>query len=96
MMKLTRNLTILLLAAGMAVLAGKGNAQSVDNEIQVARSALQADRKATVTEAMQFTEQEAKAFWPLYDQYQAEMVKSGDALLNAGQGVRSTLSRCLR
>ena len=30
---------------------------------------------------MQFTEPEAKAFWPLYDQYRADMDKSGDALL---------------
>ena len=65
----------------MAVLVGKGNAQTVDDQIQVARSALKADRKATVAEAMQFTEQEGKAFWPLYEQYRAEMDKSGDALL---------------
>jgi hypothetical protein len=30
---------------------------------------------------MQFTEPEAKAFWPLYKQYRADMDKSGDALL---------------
>jgi len=80
-MKLTRNLILLLLAAGMAGLAVNGNAQTVDDEVQVARSALQADRKATVTEAMQFTDQEAKAFWPLYDQYRAKMQKQGDAVL---------------
>ena len=73
--------SILLLTAGLAVLVCKGNAQTVDDQIQVARSALKADRKATVAEAMQFTEPEAKAFWPLYEQYRAEMDKSGDALL---------------
>ena len=80
-MKLTHKTSIILLTAGMAVFAGKGNAQTVDDQIQVARSALKADRKATVAEAMQFTEQEGKAFWPLYEQYRAEMDKSGDALL---------------
>ena len=30
---------------------------------------------------MQFTEPEAKAFWPLYEQYRAEMEKQGDAVL---------------
>ena len=65
----------------MTVWVGKGTAQTVDDEIQVARSALRADRKATVAGAMQFTDAEAKAFWPLYDRYRAEMDKSADALL---------------
>jgi hypothetical protein len=76
-----QRLSIILLATGMAALVGNGSAQTVDDAIQIARSTLQADRKSTVAEAMQFTEQEAKAFWPLYEEYQAEMVKSGDALL---------------
>ena len=80
-MKLTQKISIILLTAGLAVLVCKSNAQTVDDQIQVARGALKADRKATVAGAMQFTEQEAKAFWPLYDQYRADMDKSGDALL---------------
>ncbi len=80
-MQLTRKPSIILLTAGLAVLAVNGNAQSVDDEIQVARNALQADRKATVTKAMQFTEAEGKAFWPLYEQYRAEMQEQGGAVL---------------
>jgi Cu/Ag efflux protein CusF len=80
-MKLDQKVSILLLTAGMAAWVGQGNAQTVDEQIQVARTALQADRKATVAKAMQFTEQEGKAFWPLYEKYRADMDKSGDALL---------------
>jgi len=80
-MRTARNATIILLTAGIAVLVWKGNAQTVDDQIQVARSALKADRKATVAETMQFTEQEAKAFWPLYEEYRAKMDKSADALI---------------
>lgn len=80
-MKLTQKVSIILLTAGMATMVWKGNAQNVDDQIQVARSSLKADRKATVAGAMQFTEQEGKAFWPLYERYRAEMDKSGDALL---------------
>jgi hypothetical protein len=80
-MKLDQKVTLILLTAGMAVLAWKGNAQTPDEQIQVARSAVKADRKATVAGALQFTEQEGKAFWPLYDQYRAETDKLGDALL---------------
>ena len=80
-MKLDRNVPIILLTASLAMLASKGNAQTADDQLQVARTTLKADRKATVAGAMQFTEQEGKAFWPLYEQYRAEMDKSGDALL---------------
>jgi hypothetical protein len=80
-MKLTKTSSIILLTTGMAVLAWKGNADTIDDQIQVARTSLKADRKATVAEAMQFTDQEGKAFWPLYEQYRADMNKSGDALL---------------
>jgi hypothetical protein len=80
-MKLDQKVSIILLTAGMALLVWKGSAQTFDDQMQVARSALKADRKATVAGAMQFTEQESKAFWPLYDQYRAETDKLGDALL---------------
>ena len=80
-MRLNQKAFLILLTAGMAMVARMGNAQTVDEQIQVARSALKADRKATVAETMQFTAEEGKAFWPLYEQYQAEVVKQGDALL---------------
>ena len=80
-MRLTQKVSIILLTTGMAALAWKGTAQTIDEQIQVARSALKADRKATVAETMQFTQDEGKVFWPLYEQYRAEMDKSADTLL---------------
>jgi len=81
-MKLTRGGSLTLLSAFAAsLLVCQGNAQTIDDQIKVARSALSADRKATVAKTMQFTEPEGKAFWPLYEQYRAEMDKQGDALL---------------
>jgi hypothetical protein len=80
-MKLDRKVSIVLLTAGMATLVWKANAQTFDDQMQVARSALKADRRATVAGAMQLTEQEGKAFWPLYEQYRAETDKLGDGLL---------------
>ena len=80
-MKLTRNPSIFLLTAGLAAWAVSSEAQTVDDEIQVARTTLQADRKATVAEAMQFNEPEARAFWPLYDEYRAAMLDPGDRLI---------------
>jgi hypothetical protein len=80
-MKLFRKVSIILLTAGMAVFVGKGNAQTPEADIQAARSELKVDRKAVVAEAIQLTEQEGKAFWPLYQQYRAEVDKLGDSLL---------------
>ena len=81
-MKLNQKVSIILLTAGMAVLPWQGNTQTVeDQQLQVARGELKADRKATVARALQLTGQEGKAFWPLYEQYRAETDKLGDGLL---------------
>lgn len=80
-MKLKQSTFLILLAAGMAMVAWTGKTQTVDEQIQVARGALKTDLKATVAETMQFTAEEGKAFWPLYEKYRAETDKQGDALL---------------
>ena len=46
--------------------------KSADN-MQILVEKLHADKKLLVAENMQLTEAEAKAFWPLYDQYQNEL-----------------------
>jgi hypothetical protein len=55
-------------------------AQSDEEIVEAARSLLKTDRRAAIETAMQFTETEAKAFWPLYDQYRAETEKIGDKI----------------
>jgi hypothetical protein len=80
-MKFNQRIWLILLTTGIAVVAWMGHAQTADDPIQVARDALNADRKATVEATVQPSDDEAKAFWPLYDEYRAEMQKHGDALL---------------
>lgn len=81
---MTKTLTqtgALWLACGALTLTSlTSHAQSVDDQIAAARSVLAADRQDVVTEAMQFTEAEAEAFWPLYHQYRAELNRAGDGL----------------
>jgi hypothetical protein len=48
--------------------------KSADN-IQILVEKLRADKKLLVAENMQLREAEAKAFWPLYDQYQNELFR---------------------
>jgi hypothetical protein len=47
------------------------NAQTVNMQIVIQK--IRADKKLLVAENMQLTEAEAKAFWPVYDQYQDEL-----------------------
>jgi hypothetical protein len=70
----------LLFAAVLAGPPANSFAQSDDEIIEAARSTIKADRQAVVTESMQFSEVEAKSFWPLYQQYRAEMDTVGDGV----------------
>ncbi len=49
-----------------------------DKDVALLRKNLQAEAKQLITKNMQFTDSEAAAFWPLYDQYAAEVRKVND------------------
>ena len=51
------------------------------DNMDVMREKLRADKKAVVAEVLQLTEGEAKAFWPVYNAYQSDMVTHYDRLL---------------
>ena len=52
---------------------------SVDQDIQLMRKDLQSDKKLIVAANMMLTDVEAQKFWPVYDQYAAEVAKVNDA-----------------
>ncbi len=68
-------LTILVAAGGTAVLA------QTPSQIAVTRADIQADRQAIVAANMPMTEEQSKAFWPLYREYRAELAKPGDRIV---------------
>jgi hypothetical protein len=43
------------------------------DNMQILRDKIKADKKLLVAANMQLTESEAKAFWPVYDQYQKDL-----------------------
>jgi hypothetical protein len=45
---------------------------SFDSAIAVARANMQADKATIISAAMQFTDQEGAAFWPIYRQYERD------------------------
>jgi hypothetical protein len=59
---------VLLTFAGIAVAQDK----PADN-MQILLEKIRADKKLVVAQNMQLTEGEGKAFWPLYEKYQAEL-----------------------
>jgi hypothetical protein len=52
-----------------------------DSDIQLSRSNLQAEKKNIIQHTMEFTDADAKAFWPIYDDFARERQKLGDQLL---------------
>ena len=54
--------------------------QPADN-MQILRDKLKADKKLVVADAMELTEAESKAFWPVYDAYQKDLAGVQDRAL---------------
>ena len=52
----------------------------VDKDIALLRRNLRAEKKKLIAANVPLTETEATKFWPVYDQYAAEMAKNNDAL----------------
>ncbi|MDZ7624380.1 MAG: hypothetical protein U5J96_08065 [Ignavibacteriaceae bacterium] len=53
-------------------------AQDVDSYIELLKSDLKANKKAIITEVMNFDEQQSEAFWPIYRDYEYELDKLSD------------------
>jgi hypothetical protein len=51
----------------------------VDKDIELLRRDLRSDKKKIIAANVPLTETEATKFWPVYDQYVAEMAKHNDA-----------------
>ena len=62
MKRIVLGLSVLFFAATMI-------AQNTNDYMEVERAALKTEKKAIIAESMDFTEEESKAFWPLYNEY---------------------------
>ncbi len=65
-------MTVLIAALAFAGSFASAQEKPADN-MQIVREKVRADKKLLIAENMQLTEAEAKAFWPVYDQYQDEL-----------------------
>ena len=55
--------------------------QDVNSYVELLRSDIQTKKKAIITTAMDFTDAEATAFWPVYRSYELEANKVNDEFL---------------
>ena len=69
--KITVALTVASLGFAPLVIAQD---KPADN-MQILRDKIKADKKLVVAANMELTESEAKAFWPIYDAYQKDLLK---------------------
>jgi len=77
-----KNSALLMLTFAMLAFCPLGRAQdqepSIDSAIEVARANMRADRATIITQAMNFSDKEAAAFWPIYRQYEYERSRLDD------------------
>ena len=63
------------------VITAPTQAQNVTDVVELTKQAAETQRQAVVTTAMQFTEAESVAFWPVYHKYRADMLLQLDRLI---------------
>ena len=78
---------VALLVAGIlcthGLLLSQNTAQTVsDRDLQLLRRDLRSQRKQIVAANVTLTDVEAQKFWPIYDQYTAELAKINDTKLS--------------
>jgi hypothetical protein len=79
-MTMNRYLTFLLLLAG-PVFAQKDPVDNTRAYLEILRSDFNADKVALYNRVLQLTEPEAKKFWPVYRDYERELMKLSDQRL---------------
>ncbi len=72
---MTASATMLLFAAPPARAA-----DAPQSNMDIVREAMRADKKALVAANLQLTDAEAKAFWPVYDKYEKDLLTANNKL----------------
>jgi hypothetical protein len=58
--------------------AASGNQASLDQDVSLLRQDLRSKKKQLIAANLSLTDAEATKFWPVYDQYTADLTKLGD------------------
>lgn len=68
-------LTGILFAAPTWAQSGADEGAAIEAAINTVRQDMRGDKRMIVADAMLLTDAEAKRFWPVYDKYEAELIK---------------------
>ncbi len=74
--------TVMILTGGapaQQAASSTSDQSKVDQEIDLLRKDIRSEKKQLIAANLQLTDTEATKFWPIYDQYTAELVKINDA-----------------
>jgi hypothetical protein len=78
-------LAVALVAIAIPLLASAQDesvqVQSVRADEQIILSQIMADKRAVYAQSLQLTDEESRAFWPVYDEYEAEVKKVDDRFI---------------
>jgi hypothetical protein len=80
-MTMNKKVVVVLMLVGVSFLSGsRVSAQTAtEQEIELLRKDIRSQKKQLIALNLSLTAKEATNFWPVYDQYQAEYKKIGDA-----------------
>ena len=76
----TKCLGVLIAAALASVASPAWPQDKPANNLEIIHEKLKADKKLIVSKYMELTESEAKQFWPVYEDYQKDLVKHYERL----------------
>lgn len=79
-------------AAGQNLTVQKPDSVASEDALRVTRDQVQTDRKPLVAKAMNLTDNEAAVFWPIYDEYKAELSKLSDRTITLVAGFAANYS----
>jgi hypothetical protein len=77
---LVRALAVIAVLCGLAAPVVAQTNQSATSNMDILAQKLKADKKLLVAQTVGVTDAEGKAFWPIYDAYQADLGKVNDRL----------------
>jgi len=60
------------------LIARQADSPDLDSMIQSLRADARADKVAIITQAMQFSDKDSAAFWPIYRRYESDLAKIND------------------
>jgi len=71
---------ILVLALISSPVFAEEKTDKASNNMEILREKIQADKKLVVAANMNLTDAEAKAFWPIYQEYQTKLTKINERI----------------